>query len=378
MPGGVSDYTELVAGGLVAAGCVVHVWTRGDEPRPQETPDGVLVHRCARDFCHHGLMQLDSELQAIAQPRRLIIQYVPQAFGQRGLNYQFAAWVAQRGRRQHDDIQLMVHEAAFPFVTWPWHHNLIALANRWMLRELLSVSSVVYTSTPAWSNILKYYGPHGLQPEWLPIPANLPAELLGSAWTRPIPDDKERPVAIGHFGTFGGPVRRLLLETCRHLLARKESYRLILLGRGSHRFREELVGLYPATSQTIESADDVSSLELVQWMRQCDLAMQPYPDGISTRRTTAMAWLALGIPLVTNLGNLSEPIWSQLQPVEYVSGPEPEILATAVQRLWGNPERLADLREKSRAVYDAYFSLENTVRRLRGASVLHSTGSAGA
>ena len=43
----------------------------------------------------------------------------------------------------------------------------------------------------------------------------------------------------------------------------------------------------------------------------CDLLIQPYPDGISSRRTSAMAGLALGIPVITTTGSLTESLWAE-------------------------------------------------------------------
>ncbi len=39
--------------------------------------------------------------------------------------------------------------------------------------------------------------------------------------------------------------------------------------------------------------------------------IQPYPDGISSRRTSAMAGLALGLPIVSTSGHLTETIWAE-------------------------------------------------------------------
>ena len=43
----------------------------------------------------------------------------------------------------------------------------------------------------------------------------------------------------------------------------------------------------------------------------CDLMLQPYPDGVSTRRGSMMAALAHRRAVVTTDGALSEPLWRQ-------------------------------------------------------------------
>src|SRR5512135_1070561 len=43
---------------------------------------------------------------------------------------------------------------------------------------------------------------------------------------------------------------------------------------------------------------------IAEYLRACDLVLQPYPDGASGRRTTLMTALANGVPVVTTLGVL--------------------------------------------------------------------------
>ena len=76
-PGGVADYTRLLATALATRGEVVHVWapsTERDDPEDQ----GVLVHRLS-GFGPRGLRELDEGLRALPGPRRLFVQYVPTA-----------------------------------------------------------------------------------------------------------------------------------------------------------------------------------------------------------------------------------------------------------------------------------------------------------
>jgi hypothetical protein len=42
----------------------------------------------------------------------------------------------------------------------------------------------------------------------------------------------------------------------------------------------------------------------------CELMIQHHPDWVSTRRTTWMAPLVIGIPVLTTLGPSSETVWA--------------------------------------------------------------------
>src|SRR5437588_818960 len=88
-PGGVSDYARLIATGLAAVGDEVHVWTPPcDGPTPVDP--GVRVHRLGDHYLRRGRRQLQRGLSQIDPSHRVLAQYVPQAFGCRGMNVGFA------------------------------------------------------------------------------------------------------------------------------------------------------------------------------------------------------------------------------------------------------------------------------------------------
>jgi len=78
--GGVADYTRLVARGLAAAGDQVHVWTSPCAAKTPEDP-GIRVHRLPDRFGLRGLLRLDTQLRRFLNPDRVLVQYVPHAFG---------------------------------------------------------------------------------------------------------------------------------------------------------------------------------------------------------------------------------------------------------------------------------------------------------
>ena len=93
--------------------------------------------------------------------------------------------------------------------------------------------------------------------------------------------------------------------------------------------------------------------------------MQPYPDGVSSRRTSVMAPLAHGVPVVTTEGPLSEPVWRDSGAVVLVPLRDAALLATAVASLASDPARLRDLSSKGRELYDARFDIRHTIAALR-------------
>ena len=139
--GGVGEYTRLLARALAEAGREVHVWApaAGDG---DEGP-GVRVH-AVPGFGRAGGARLDAGLDAFVPPRRILVQYAPQAFGMRGMNVAFCRRVLARARGG-DEVRVLFHEPFVPF-GWPLRRNLLALANRWMASLLLRAGTAANPS----------------------------------------------------------------------------------------------------------------------------------------------------------------------------------------------------------------------------------------
>jgi len=76
-----------------------------------------------------------------------------------------------------------------------------------------------------------------------------------------------------------------------------------------------------------------------------------------------MAALANGVPVVTTIGVLSEPLWSEGAVAAAPAG-DPERLARLALHLLDRPERLAELGPAGRRLYQDQFALRHTVAAL--------------
>jgi glycosyltransferase involved in cell wall biosynthesis len=97
----------------------------------------------------------------------------------------------------------------------------------------------------------------------------------------------------------------------------------------------------------------------------CDIMLQPYPDGVTSRRTSVMVALAHGRPVVTTTGRLTEPLWSECGSLVLIPAERPGDLASATARLLSDPARLQYLAARSRALYAERFDLAHTIDTLR-------------
>ncbi len=365
-PGGVSDYTRLVAEGLAAVGDEVAVYAPPQGIGPDSAPPGVRVRRLPDRFGLRGLRWLDREL-ARDRPDRILIQFVPHAFGLKAMNLPFAAWVAARARRVAP-VWLMFHEVAFPFVRRPLRHNLLAVVNRVMAWAVAGAADRVLVSIPSWGQLLCQICPRARPSEWLPVPCNVATVAdpgaVATVRFRHAPDPAT-PL-VGHFGTFGRSITDLLDPAVVGLLGTVPRARILLIGRGSERYRVHIGASYPDLAGRVTGTGELPPAEVAAHLRACDLLLQPYPDGVSSRRTSVMAGLANRVPVVTNLGDLSEPLWAAPTGATVVPGPDPAALAAAAGEVLAlSPETRLALSARGAEQEVSECTLERTIARLR-------------
>ena len=373
-PGGVSDYTRSIARGLAACGDHVSVWAPPAEPGPPDVRDvidgGVAVHRLPDHFGLRGLRALDAHLDREPAPRRILVQYVPHAFGWKALNVPFCLWLRSR---RHDAIWVMFHEVAFPLDRrQALARNAMGLVTRRMASLVGRAAERMFVSIPAWEPVLRTLTHSSAPMTWLPVPSVIPVvdDAAGTAAVRAAaaPGDPDA-VIVGHFGTYGA-LTRPLVEDALPLLMSSTRSRALLLGRGSDVAAAELLRAHPELAGRVHGRGSLSARDVSVHLAACDLMLQPYPDGISSRRTSAMAGLAHGRPTVTTDGWLTEPVWREpasgvvLCPVD-----NGRALADAAAALVHDRVRRVRLGAEARAFYDARFDIRHVIASLRAPEV---------
>lgn len=364
-PGGVSDYTQQLCQALARAGDEVHVWVSALRGQEREASSGprIVVHRLPAGFGVRGLGALSAELARFSGPPRLLVQYVPHAFGYRAMNLPFCAWLAARRRER---VWVMFHEAVFPFGERPLRTNVLAAATHAMAALLVNRADRVLVSTPAWARYLRPLSLRRFEPHWLPIPSNLPTSVEPgrvAELRRQLLGD-HASVLIGHFGTYGAHVASLVQAVVPRLLAERPERRLQLFGRGSQASAAELCARHPALASRIGATGALSPEDLVLHLAACDVLLQPYADGASTRRTSLMAGLGLGIPVVSNQGPLTEPEWAEWGAAALAPDASPQALGREVERLLASPAARRELGARAVDCYRQRFSMQHTVTLL--------------
>jgi glycosyltransferase involved in cell wall biosynthesis len=294
-------------------------------------------------------------------PGIVLAQYVPAAFGARGMNVAFCRWLA-RLRRSGADVRVMFHEPFFYFgLSRPWR-NALAIVQRAMAAILLRASTRVYYSTETWRRLLAPYGPQSAV-EVLPMPATIPTDVPAEA-----AGDARAALhhgggfLVGHFGTYGDHVGQELDRILPALMRRLPGARVLLVGKGSETFARRL----PAEFRPrVASTGRLPGVEAAAALRACDLLVQPYPDGVTTRRTSMMAALTTSVPVLTTAGRLTESVWARTSAVALAPAGAVPALVEKAAGLAADPAARAALGARGRDLYDAQFALDVTIARMR-------------
>jgi glycosyltransferase involved in cell wall biosynthesis len=279
------------------------------------------------------------------------------------MNVPFCLWLASRRR---DSIWSMFHEVAFP-LGWnqPPSHNVLSVITGCMARLVARASEKIFYSTTAWlPQLERFAGP--AEKTWLPVPSNLsetadPSEVA-AARTR-LSRGPGSAVA-GHFGTYAPQGQELLMEVFARLLESQADTTGLFAGRGSTPFKDRLVSRTPSLADRVQAIETDCTKTLSAHLAACDVLVQPYPDGVTTRRASLMASLALGKAIVTNSGSLTEPLWEKSAAVALVQGMSLDAIACAARELLGSETLTLQLGARAAALYADRFALRHTLKAL--------------
>ncbi len=291
MSGGLPDHTDRLAHAL--SGCrsvTVLTSTGGDEAR------SFRVRAVVRRWSDPAAVVQAVEAAAPTGP--LLWQYVPHMYGRGGVNLRLpsvAAALRARGRRQ----LVLVHEMAAPYSWWP-HRSFYAWAHRRMWRGWLRHADALGISTGGWLENLQRRNPGDARFFLAPSPSNLPVVTVGGGhreqWRKELGLDEAGPV-LGFFGTLGaGKQFEWVLSAWREVRLRQARTALVVIGG------QPAADLSLEERGWIRGMGYVEPMEASRALQALDLLLLPFVDGVSERRSTFMAGLAHGVPVLTTLG----------------------------------------------------------------------------
>jgi hypothetical protein len=288
------------------------------------------------------------------------------------MNLPLCLWLWRRATFNGDQVDLMVHEPYLPFRADAARHALVAAVQRIMTVVLLHSAYRVRVSIPGWKSLLKPYalGRH-LTFTWLPIPSILPdvedEELEANEIRKRY--DVTSGAIVGHFGTYTSLIAESLTHVLPPLMESECEPTVLLIGAGSEQLRERICRCCPHLASRVRATGVLRAQELTRHLAACDMVIQPYPDGVSSRRTTVMAALALGVPVVTTKGPLTERLWNEVQAVALTNVTDYAGMIRHAERLLADGKERKRLGAAGRALYLERFNVRHTIAALRDAAV---------
>lgn len=336
---GIGDYTARLAGQFARSGpCAV--WTGRENP---QAVDGVEVIRVPTPWDLTALNKITEALEAW-KPDAVLIQYLAYLYNPLGIAPWLPLWIRSLRGKLQKPVALVAHELHYP-IGLELKGLLIGVPQLAQFVALAAASDQVYFT---YESALRRYA--RLMPwrardfAWLPVGATI----------EPDPSHAEaRPESSPTLLHFGGahPTKLLGHSLCalRRIRALKgfENTQLVFVGIDSSALDPE-----PGITATgYLPPEEVSS-----WLRRADLVLAPFMDGVSTRRTSVMAALAHGRPLLTTVGYSSDRgiRWDDFCAV--TDARDPEAFGLKAAQLIGDREALNTLARKAREAYQSRFS----------------------
>jgi glycosyltransferase involved in cell wall biosynthesis len=293
---------------------------------------------------------VDAELRlgglARAQAAAVVLQYNPFSYGRWGFAPQVPIALARlRLAPRRPKLAVMVHEAYVPMEGMRW-----TLMGAWQRAQLFAIrlsAKVIFASSGPLAERLARLRP-ARPTHHLPVASNLPDHRSERGRARSALGADAETLVLTAFGT-GHPSRSLdLVAAAANPLAQASRDLLLLnLGAGT----PPIPGVDP--SIRVHAPGLSPPGELASALAATDIYLAPFEDGVSTRRTTLMAALQHGLPVVGTDGELTDDLLRAnlaLTPVD-----RPDLFAAAVAELANDAGVRAQAGARARRLYEQSF-----------------------
>jgi glycosyltransferase involved in cell wall biosynthesis len=302
---------------------------------------------------------LDAVLRRAARPRWVLLQYNPLSYARWGFAPALVRdAISLRRRWPRTPLVVTVHE---PWVAIRgWRSALMSAYQRVQLRSLLRVSDGVIVVRETLARELGYACAH------VPVGSNItPIAVSGTAARVRLGIEGKLVVAL-----FGTAHESRALDHAEaaiaQLAARRRADRLCVLALG----RDSPTPTHPSGVE-VRTPGSLASAELSLHLRASDILLLPFTDGLSTRRTTLMAGLAHGLPVLGLRGvNTDRVLVRDAGAMVMTPCGDLGAYARAAVQLMDDPARLRAVGDAGRRLYERSFDwpvvARMTVAALRG------------
>src|SRR4051794_9884894 len=311
---GIRDYADRLASSLAAMGLEVEV----DDAKPDARPADVVL-----------------------------VNYNPFSWSRWGFAPGLAASLS-RARRDGSLVYVVVHESYVPPLSWRW-----AAMGAWQRRQLRMVhraADLVFTPVEPLAEELRHLDPPRPVVH-LPVGSNLPDMRHARDSERARLEIGEDELVIAAFGT-GHPSRRIGDVAVAANVAADLHGKVVVLNLGAG---APPVRVVRASVRVIEPGF-LDSASAARHLAAADLFLAPFVDGVSARRTTLMAALQHGLPVIGTDGRLTDHVLRDArQALTLVPVGDRKRLAEAVRWLIRDREERLARGAAGRELYERHF-----------------------
>jgi glycosyltransferase involved in cell wall biosynthesis len=286
-----------------------------------------------------------------SNPAWFLLQYTALSWSRRGFSVRFVRmirWLKNRGAR----CAVVFHDAEAYSGNSPvaWIRRVVQIHT---MRKALQAADLAIFTIPA--EKISWVPPNARNIVFIPVGANLASPE--AAW-RNKKDSRQDPPAVAIFSLSDGAIRaeevRLIAEAVRHAAERIGKLQVAVLGRNSELGGRELKEKFAGTPVETIVHGLLPAEEVVRVLARCDVML--FVRGqLSTRRGSAMAGIACGLPVVAQEGRETAAPITEAGVVLVPEGTK-EGFGPALLRVLADESYRALLAERSKHAQERYFS----------------------
>jgi glycosyltransferase involved in cell wall biosynthesis len=298
----IGEHSEKIAIEL-AKTCNVKIYCNSDE-----FVSGIPNVTVVQSFTNGGRGRFANLLELIvnSESNRLLLQYNPFCWGRRGWAMDLVSLLRDVKFCRRDLVfAVMFHEIynMSPGIkSW-----VMRLYQKHQFRSLVASADVCFFSTDTWRKkfLIDYPLKHFVD---LGVGSNLPKSSLNYDDARLRFGYTSREFICCVFG--GDHPSRLfdMIESAFAAITTKlrgsKTVRLVCIGHSRHKWKD--------SNNNVQTLGWLAPQEAADTIVAADLLINPFSDGVSTRRGSVMAALQHGVPVMTTDGICTEDIWQKL------------------------------------------------------------------
>ncbi|MCK4352508.1 glycosyltransferase family 4 protein [candidate division WOR-3 bacterium] len=358
---GVGDYSYWLANELENLGNNVSVITSkigSSGYRVIESSNQVKIFPIIEKWDVFHIFKIIGILKCI-KPNIIIIQYVSQLYGRAGIapGIIFFLTLIKLFNVSHIQIITTLHELYLP---WGSKDFILGAIQRLQAFILVLISDAAIVTTKSRKKILNSLFP------WkrvykISVGSNIP---MGSrkreVRSRNHKDDR---LILGTFGTLH-PERDLLtvLKSLSMIQVGAYCYTPLLqiigeIDKDSENYRIlRITAKKLGIEERIRWMSNISNQEIANCLANSDIYLSPELDGASGRRTTLMAALSLGLPIIAYNGRETESVFKNYENIILIPPHNSKILTEKIMELIKNKKLRDSLGKKAKETFNTYFS----------------------